>query len=582
MQPTAKLTLFRFAAVLPFLFTFATFGQSPAEEMLKLIPPDAPAAIVIPNLKAASDHITQMLEGMDRANLLMGSRPIDQAKSTTGFNVGINDAGGMALVFGAAKPENNEPAPFAVLVPVSDAQSFLDGNFSSHEKDAYKRADGSILYAKALGSHLVLSPNPGMARAYDAGAGLVETAKFALGQRGIDLMRLGEVFIIGRPESFKNAVKAMEDKSPMPLPLPFGNLSTLPMMQQMQMGVAVIDFDPLGFIARTFATFKADSPAAQLNKLPPQVGGASSSLLSRLPGKPFYFAASADVAGFGGTSGLNTFMQLIGLPATALPAWVTQANGLQFAAYPSPAGLAGGLLNDAVLVLQTSQPDQLKATIKEQMLAMQNPANGTTHQVKWEENHKVSETAGAADAYEIKVVDVSPDQAQFQMVSQYIFGRAGWRGFVKSTKDAVIVTFSQRPAVLDAALQAASNAAGATQLGATASIKTMRNMMPATSGAEVYINVAQLFQMVKQVAASFGAQGRMPELDANLPPIGFGAALQDRGLETSLVIPAGILAVTIDQAMQQMANRDHGENDGQPATTQPRPTPKAIPQTHPK
>ena len=68
------------------------------EGMIKLIPADAQAALIVPNVKILSDQITQCLEGMDRAGLLLGSRPIDQFKSASGFNVAVDDLGSAAVV----------------------------------------------------------------------------------------------------------------------------------------------------------------------------------------------------------------------------------------------------------------------------------------------------------------------------------------------------------------------------------------------------------------------------------------------------------------------------------------------------
>src|SRR5437870_10854114 len=69
------------------------------QDVLAMIPASAAAAVIIPNLKYCSDEITRFLEGMDRANLLLGTRPLDQLKSASGFNVGINDVGAAALIW---------------------------------------------------------------------------------------------------------------------------------------------------------------------------------------------------------------------------------------------------------------------------------------------------------------------------------------------------------------------------------------------------------------------------------------------------------------------------------------------------
>jgi hypothetical protein len=102
-----RITVIALAAALP---ACAARGQSvPANalpDVLRLIPSTAHATIVVPHMKYASDHLTRLLEGMDRANLLLGSRPIDQFKSSLGYTVGVNDHGSAALVVvdAAAQP----------------------------------------------------------------------------------------------------------------------------------------------------------------------------------------------------------------------------------------------------------------------------------------------------------------------------------------------------------------------------------------------------------------------------------------------------------------------------------------------
>src|SRR5262245_30892915 len=91
----------------------SAFGQSEpgaVQGILRVIPPDAHAAFIVPSLKRASDDLTRLLEGMDRANILLGLRPIDQFKSVTGFTVGLDDHGSAAIVVvDAGDPLNDQP-----------------------------------------------------------------------------------------------------------------------------------------------------------------------------------------------------------------------------------------------------------------------------------------------------------------------------------------------------------------------------------------------------------------------------------------------------------------------------------------
>ena len=151
---------------------------------------------------------------------------------------------------------------------------------------------------------------------------------------------------------------------------------------------------------------------------------------------------------------------------------------------------------------------------------------------------------------------------------QNLFGSAGWRGFVKQTEDSVVMTFSQRPAVLKAALDAASG--GTSSLQSYPAFRTMHALMPQGASFEAYLVVSQMAQLAREIAASFGEEAAMPDIDPNLPPIGFGAAVIDRGAEGALIVPAGVLALALDQAIQfQPEAPDDEMDDGNGAEPMP-------------
>jgi len=351
-----------------------------ATAMLKLVPAQAEAALVVPNLKTLNDQVTQCLEGMDRANLLLGSRPIDQLKAATGFNVGVNDAGGMAIV--ALSEQGREPN-WLYIVPVSDAQTFLSGNFASHEGDEYKLPNGGTVFAQAIGSHVILSPTADVVRGYNAGAGMDAAIADALGERGPALMSGGEVFAIGREQGLRRINQAIRSgEATGGMPLPGAELAGLPALESADVGLVSFDFDALGLIVRSLVRFKPDTPAAKITAGTPQTQP-----LGRLPGKPYYVAASADLAGLGGGAALDAMATATNL--APLPEWVAQVQCVQFAAYPSPAGLAGGIMNDAVLVIQTSQPQQVRQAIKQQILNLAQQNKGEAWRVKWDDDKRV-------------------------------------------------------------------------------------------------------------------------------------------------------------------------------------------------
>lgn len=534
-------------AAFPFiLIAEAASGQSPLDLVLKTVPPDAQAAIIVPHLKVLSDQLTQCLEGMDRANLLMGSRPLDQMKSAAGFNAGVDDLGGAAWVI----PGGPAEAKPVFIVPVSDPKTFLEASFVSHEGDAWKRADGSVVFAKALEKHVVLGPDAAIVKAWAPGEGLGPWLKNQMGERGGVVMYAGEALLFARGGAIGRFMRDAEKAAPPGVPMAPGmNQMAGAFDDSLEAAVVTLDFDPLGLIARSYARFKADSVVGQA-----AAGGANAGRgLASLPGKPFYFAGSIDVEGLGGAEAFKRLAAALALPEP--PAWVLQARNVEFAAYPSPAGLAGGLLNDAMAILRTADPAGAKAFIKQQIIATKDLPDGVKREVAWQDDKPLKDGL-KADAYEVKVTDAPPGHEQQQIASSLIFGSAGWRGFVRQLDDGVLMTFSQRPAVLQAALAAAAAKpdAGGT-LASNGAVKMMRQWMPPHCDVEGYLGVGPLGQAVKQMAESLPMLGeaRLPEFDESLPPIGFGLEINDHGAESSTIVPAGVLAMMFDAVMKQGA-----------------------------
>jgi hypothetical protein len=233
-----------------------------------------------------------------------------------------------------------------------------------------------------------------------------------------------------------------------------------------------------------------------------------------------------------------------------VPDWLADVNSAQLAVYPSSTGLAGGLLADAVIVAQTHQPEALRDRMKAHLLSTVRSTGDFKREVNWSEQREVK-NVGTAVAYEVTITGSPTGAALVQSIDRIMFGPRGWRGFVKTTDDAVIMTFSQRPAVLEAAVTAAADPSSS--LESSGMLRTMRQWMPAHRDIELYINVGQMSQMVDQVLATFGfnAEERVA-IDPQAPPIGFALSAEGQSIETSLIIPAAVMAAAFDEAIKRV------------------------------
>ena len=520
-----------------------------AATALALASPEADIVVFAPDLKGTSDELTQLLERMERAELLVGSRPIDQLKSWLGIGAGVDDHGPVvALLYESDNAAAAQPFDVLLLVPVTDATQFLESSLDSAgngDADGYRTHDGRSVYARALGSHVILGVSAQRVRAYDPAGGVAAAASQSLGERGSEIMNAADIVLLDRSGALARFVHDHGGALHADAQRLHHMADHIEAMgEAMNAGILAIDVDPLALIIRTCAAFDPDSEAGVAT-----AGGERSiEPLSALPGKPYYLAASIDKSGLGGEATMRMIAESLGV--SELPEWLTAATGLQFAVYPSPAGLQGGILNDAVLVMRTPQPAQAREFLKQQILALPERDDGITRQVAWEDTRTIKPGL-VADAYEVLVTNSPPQFAQLQMMQSMIFGSRGWRGFVHAANNELIMTFSQRPAVLEAAI-AGSSGQGQT-IGALPVVRSMQSYLPPRSDAQLFLGVGEILALVNQVAGSFGelAPMSLPQVDGPVEPLAMGAAVQDHTIETSLIAPASVLRIIFDQAVRR-------------------------------
>lgn len=515
------------------------------EAIMNAIPPSAHAAVIVPNLKVLSDQITQCLEGMDRDQLLMGARPIDQFKAATGFNVGLNDTGSLAIAL--TRVEGGTTA-LVFIVPVTDAPAFLRATLTATPDGRYSLPGGKTVSARSLESHVAISESDAAIAAIGLGEQVMPLEQI-VGDRGAEVAAQGDLFILIRKELLAGATvylqAALEQRG-----LAVPGLAKVPMSVARDIDAAVLslDFDPLGLVVRSFARFAPGSRASKM--LGDGAPAAPQPLVEDLPDEPFTLAGSINLSALGDRTLLLDLCQQAGVELPV--ALIEETDLVQFAAYPSPAGAAGGLLNNALAVLRTAQPAAVVQAIKSSVLALQSDGP-IRRQVKWTDDRAINESLAAA-AFEVTTLDVPPQAAHVQAAGQLLFGRPGFRGFVKPRERSVLITFSQRPATLAAAMEVTGESGKPRGLAAQSALRSMRRWLPRTAALEAYINVGRLAQFASEAAsaAPIPVDATLPEIDPALPPIAFGAGPAAGGAEHALVIPAGVLAAMFDHALRRM------------------------------
>ncbi|MGA1393822.1 MAG: hypothetical protein ACO38W_11775, partial [Phycisphaerales bacterium] len=113
-----------------------------------------------------------------------------------------------------------------------------------------------------------------------------------------------------------------------------------------------------------------------------------------------------------------------------------------------------------------------------------------------------------------------------------------------------VLTFSQRPDVLGRAIEAAAGGGGG--LDRDGAVRALRRWLPTGAQAVGFLGVGQFGKLLKQVARMVpgGGEAALPDIPANIEPVAFGLTVRPGSVETSLVLPAGVIGLGYDQILE--------------------------------
>jgi hypothetical protein len=560
------------ALLLPLLA--APIAAADLGEALRRIPPDAAGFVAIPSLKRASDDLGQLLERMDRPGTALLGRPLDQLKAQLGISVAVEDRGPLFAYWPAAGADGVPAAP-RVFVPTLDPEGFLAGNFTAAPQsgpDAHADAGGTIWFARGLDGFALLSQEAEAVRGYDPGEGLLAAWRDRMGDGWFRALNRADFVAWGGERAVADL--ARQGRAAMPADLPPEVQAGLPagaafdrdaatrwaaaLEASLGDGLVSIEFDPLGVAIRTYALLREGSPLAALVASADRSRAAS---FDRLPRNPYYLAASIDLMALGGAEPLRRFAALAGLPEGGWLEVAATLRSAQFAAYPSRLGLAtGGFLNDSSLVVESSDAAAVRTALERAIAAMQGDGGGVRRSASFERDRRLRDgtiadaflveqnaiPAGAPGAEEAGLQEV----ATRQLLWQVLFGSRGLNGFHRAAVagDGVsVVTFSQRPDVFGRAVEAAGRGESLQQDG---TIRAMREWLPRNAQVVGFVGVGQFGRLLRQLAGLVpGGLPNLPEIATNIEPIGVGLAIGEHRVETTLVLPAGVVGLGYDQVL---------------------------------
>lgn len=518
-------------------------STSNLERLLDLIPADALAVIGAPNLRSASDALSQQVEAMDRGHLLLGSRPIDQLKAMLGFSVGVNDLGGAAVVLAPALPSDNVGEHASVqtlalenvigIVAVTNADDFLAGNFVSAAPSAdsvnvyeCKHARWGTVHARVIGRFVALSPRAEhvqqLGEDHDDASSFVANR---LGAEGLAIAKRGEVFAylhqsacdLKRLGMWSRLLKLTEH-----LPRPSIESITIS-----------VDFDPLGMFVRGRTVFPVESEAGRLSTAIAARRNPDAADRPELavPDRPFIMVGG--IAASVITPEIASIWTGKDWVKRVLDALVP-ARAADFAVYPAQ----GYALNESILVLRGENGRALADLLHSFIAAHESERTN----IVWNENR-----------FEMRVS--SPSQSEAAMIRS-LFGPAGVRGVIGRDGNAAFLVPSHRQATIEIAERTAQNRDD--PLSRNHVVQSMQAWLPSPRDVELYVDPAQFRQLLNFVPFA----GNYPRFQPDQPPIGFGMKLMENAAEYTVIFPSNVLAPVLDSQIDSLKQRSSTPRQG--------------------
>ena len=530
------------------------------DDSLALVPPQAGAIIAVPDLAVLNDDLGALIDATNQPAAVLAGRPIEMMKAMLGFGAEFDENGSMVGWLQEDPGQSGTMQP-VYLVPTKDPEAFLSANFTADGSGwRNKQNSEQLFFTHSCKAHLLLSPVEELARGYEPGAGSRDRVISHLSEQQQASLAKAELLAWIDGTTLRGLGKQFSD---MASEMPFADRGSLPpaVESALQSSLVLVDFDPLGLSIRKFTAF---DPASEFGALL-KGGNAPEVPLGRLPLAPFYFAFSVDIAGMGGMSTLHEVFKLLGGSKEMLPEGIMapelEMDSIQGAIYPSRLGIAlGGLFNDSALIMSGPDPQALEDHFHRSFESLEGERDGIRYQPTWVDD-KPLRTGGSSDAFQLKETVLPPSQrkgssqlgqAAFQrMFMQFMFGSRGLAGFAGNEGDAFILTFSQRPDVWNRALEASGG--NSDNLAKDTVLASMRPWLMKDPDIEFAFGFGTFSKLLSQLARSFPMiePDQVPQIPDGTPPVVVDLGYQDSVAEMAVVVPTGVIALGVEQAMKQ-------------------------------
>jgi hypothetical protein len=178
-----------------------TAGAPAFVEAIDLVPEDASSALVVPSPKLMADDLAECLARLGDAASALPLRPIDLLKSQAGFGPGVDETRSFVL-WHQRIGEGQVPA---MLVPVTDATVFMEGNFERVDGGSgtgWSHPQLGKVHARGIDRHVLLSSSEDLVKAFALKPGMDAALRRRLGDRGYQVLTSGDLAAWAGPDAF--------------------------------------------------------------------------------------------------------------------------------------------------------------------------------------------------------------------------------------------------------------------------------------------------------------------------------------------------------------------------------------------
>lgn len=578
-------TLSRFAAAAALPLTIALPALAGLPAAIDRVPNDAIVVFSIRSIGELKSDMDALGDKLPPLKDALAESPLGMVLAMPGLNAEGSVA---ACILGETlDPSAGEP-PMVVVIPVTDAKKFIEGLGLTAEGDLYTgEIDGKPASFKDIGGGFVaMSPAADVLGSFDGKSGKGAAHTKRLGTSGASLADSADLLVYADLAKLKTAID--EGVGQMKQQMEMVAAMAGPSGEQMQQSMAMIEsmantltsegdlaimgasITGAGIAFDAGAQFKEGT---ETYKSLQHEGGATS-VLSRVPSMPYFFAVGADTSGDFVRNIVVAAQKMQGEAGSFFPAddMMSKLDGMAFVMGTSPAIMAGGLFANSIVFQQTKEAPALIATMKDAMEKM----NGTSSNgMKFATSYKPAEATVAGtpvDSWSMRMsVDPNdPNAMAAQQMSQammMIWGPGmGPSGYLAASKSGIVQTLSKNTMLIEKALQVADAGGG---LGADATLKATAANLPENRSAEAYIGVGEILKTASGFMAMMGggAGFTVPE---NLPPVGMSVTTVGGAAATRVFVPIEILTAVADIQSQiegggeEMDQADDAEGGDKP------------------